>query len=390
MHAKGRGKRGKSPPRDDDEEEEEILFDIDQGGWSVEALASLGTPPARESSTTTTMKANNNTATISSSLDDDGWGVFAVGDEPRQEEEPDDKIDSSSPPPLDEKTRQSVEARLGGLLSEEMGDQVEYDGELGQAALSLLGSMTREDLRRLEVAQVRARKDAEEERIKRRQRGSPYKTHKKLRIIAGEAAGTYLLSPSDERTRPMMEKVRGATFSMLLSMCGLGGDAGQLPQDARWLDIYAGTGSIGLEALSRGVGSCHFVEMDQFVVDKVLRPNVKACKMVDQVTIHAGAAEDFLGRALKAPTFAGGPFDFVSACPPYEKVSYAEMFAMLDQSPLVHNESYVLVEYPRKEAEVVPNRLGPLVKFRDRRYGRTFLAIWGPASLLEEGEESLW
>ena len=84
-----------------------------------------------------------------------------------------------------------------------------------------------------------------------------------------------------------------------------------------------------------------------------------------------------------APSFAGGPFDVVSACPPYEKVSYAEMFELLDRSPLLHEGSFLLVEYPRKEADIVPDEVGPLVKFRDRRYGRTFLAIWGPRDLVD-------
>ena len=55
------------------------------------------------------------------------------------------------------------------------------------------------------------------------------------------------------------------------------------------------------------------------------------------------------------------------------------MFELLDRSPLIHEDSYVLVEYPLKEQRIVPESLGPLVKIRDRRYGRTFLAIWGPA-----------
>lgn len=55
---------------------------------------------------------------------------------------------------------------------------------------------------------------------------------------------------------------------------------------------------------------------------------------------------------------------------------------MLDRSPLLHAGSFVVVEYPLREVKNVPDTLGPLVKFRDRRYGRTFLAIWGPKEIL--------
>lgn len=63
--------------------------------------------------------------------------------------------------------------------------------------------------------------------------------------------------------------------------------------------------------------------------------------------------------------------------------SVSQMFELLDESPMLHEGSYVIVEYPLKELRNIPDTLGPLVKVRDRRYGRTFLAIWGPRELLE-------
>jgi len=267
---------------------------------------------------------------------------------------------------------------LGALLSEELLDRAEVDAELTRAAASL-AQAPRGVLKGLERQQVRARVDAEADRVQRRQKGSPYKVHKKLRIIGGDASGTWLWSPSDQRTRPMMEKVRAATFSMLLSQ--VGGD-GTFEARTRWLDLFAGTGSVGLEAVSRGAGLCHFVELDPFVIGKVLQPNIDACASGGACVVHNGRAEEFLQRAERAPSFAGGPFDFISACPPYEKVSYPELFEMLDRSPLLHAGSFVVVEYPLREVKNVPDTLGPLVKFRDRRYGRTFLAIWGPKEIL--------
>ncbi len=67
-----------------------------------------------------------------------------------------------------------------------------------------------------------------------------------------------------------------------------------------------------------------------------------------------------------------------SVCPPYLKVSYPELFELLEGSPLMHADTHVVVEYPRKLREQLPDKLGPLSMVRDRKFGRTWLAIYGP------------
>ena len=183
--------------------------------------------------------------------------------------------------------------------------------------------------------------------------------------------GRRLLSGRGETTRPMMEKVRTAVFDMLLSHSPAG--PGAVPPGAAWLDLYAGTGSVGLEALSRGADTASFIEMDSWVVSNVLRPNIKACGAIDRATVHACRAEDFIAR------HDGRAFDFVSICPPYVKVSYPDLLGAVAASPsLLHARSLVIVEYPRLAERDMPETLGPLGRVSDRRYGRTLLAIYGP------------
>ena len=94
----------------------------------------------------------------------------------------------------------------------------------------------------------------------------PRRTHRQLQIIAGSAQNYKLWSPEDMNTRPMMSAVRAAVFSMLTSMSHESGTASALfPPGARWLDLFAGTGAVGIEALSRGVEEAHFVELDPWV-----------------------------------------------------------------------------------------------------------------------------
>ncbi len=262
------------------------------------------------------------------------------------------------------------------------------------AQRDLLASMQPHVVRRLAALQVEA--DAENEKVSPsevRKAAARLRAHRGgVRIIAGLAAGARLWSPAGDQTRPMMEMVRGAAFNMIAALRGCA--AASLPEDARWLDLFAGTGAVGIEALSRGVGEAHFVELSPWVISKCLRPNLAAAGLADAAVVHAGRAEDFLRRAANNPRAGGGAFDFVSVCPPYDAVSYPELFQLLAAGTLLHEDSIVLVEYPRLKAGEVPMRLGPLTKVRDRRYGRTLLAIyaapggkWESEGEEEEGEE---
>lgn len=179
-----------------------------------------------------------------------------------------------------------------------------------------------------------------------------------------------------------VQQVRQAIFNMLQSRAGT---LNSLPCAARWLDLFAGTGSVGLEALSRGVREAHFVEMDQVVVSKILERNIKSCGFKGRAWTHASKAEDFLRRSAAVPRFAGGPFDFISVCPPYLLVSYPELFELLDASPLVHPGTLLFVEYPKQLAHQIVDSIGPLQRVRDRRYGRTWVALYAAAEGEGEG-----
>lgn len=181
-----------------------------------------------------------------------------------------------------------------------------------------------------------------------------------------------------------MEKVRQAIFNMIQSQAGT---VNSLPKTARWLDLFAGTGSVGLEALSRGVKEAHFVEMDPIVVQKILSRNIASCGFKGRATCHTSKAEDFLRRANQLPRFAGGPFDIISVCPPYLLVSYPELYDLLEESPLIHSGSIVFVEYPKQLSKQVRDSIGPLQKVKDRKYGRTYVAVYAREGAAADEEE---
>ena len=118
-----------------------------------------------------------------------------------------------------------------------------------------------------------------------------------MRIIAGKWRGRPIVAPTGIATRPTADRTREALFSMLASRIGSF-------EGLKVADLFAGTGALGLEALSRGAAHCTFVEQDRAAIG-ALRANVE----------KLGAAADI--RAQSAEIFAGGPFDLAFLYPPY-------------------------------------------------------------------------
>ncbi|KAF3322921.1 rRNA methyltransferase YlbH [Carex littledalei] len=153
-----------------------------------------------------------------------------------------------------------------------------------------------------------------------------------------------------------------------------GGNPASL-RPGRWLDLYSGTGSVGIEAISRGCSEAHFVEMDSWVISEVLRPNLRNTGFLDDSVIHVKRVESFLTYAEKFPdTYK--KFDYISVTPPYMEVDYAKLMGQISRSPLIGEDCFVLVEYPLKTK--MPETCGHLIQIVDRRFGRTNLLIYGP------------
>ncbi|PKU74295.1 uncharacterized protein LOC110094336 [Dendrobium catenatum] len=202
-------------------------------------------------------------------------------------------------------------------------------------------------------------------------------THKLLQVLGGKARRKKLLSPKGMDVRPMMEVVRGAAFDILQVA---GGCPASL-RSGRWLDLYSGTGSVGIEAMSRGCSEAHFVEMDPWVISEVLRPNLEWTGFLDFSVIHTLRVENFLERA-EMSLGKVEPFDYISVTPPYTAVNYCTLMEQLAKCPLVGEDCFILVEYPLKTS--MAESCGHLVKIADRRFGRTNLLIYGPSWALKK------
>lgn len=170
-----------------------------------------------------------------------------------------------------------------------------------------------------------------------------------MRVVAGDLRGRRIESPTGDATRPTTDKVREAVFNALGSL--------DVVEGARVLDLFAGTGAMGIEALSRGASHCVFVERDRDALT-VLRRNIDQLGIADRSTVVAGDAH---GAAVQFRDT-----DLVIADPPY---GYS------DWSQLLRDVSapFVVLESDRGIADVQG-----WVTVRERKYGRTHVAFLRP------------
>jgi len=179
--------------------------------------------------------------------------------------------------------------------------------------------------------------------------------YRAVRIVAGSLGGRVLRAPHGAATRPTSEKVRQAMFNIL----------GPPPEDTHVLDLFAGSGALGLEALSRGAASVTYVERARPALI-ALRNNVETLAVADQVTIHAAEVTRFLAAPPAGPTWR-----WVFLDPPYAAGVFEATLAALPRARL-SDDVDIIVEHAHRAPP--PDRAGFLLRTDLRRYGDTELS----------------
>ena len=181
-----------------------------------------------------------------------------------------------------------------------------------------------------------------------------------MRITGGEFGGRNLKVPKSDEIRPTQDRVREALFSILQT---------EIP-GSEFLDLFAGSGAVGLEALSRGAKKATFVEANRRHV-AVLRENLEGCR------VQSAAAEVVTADCYRwISTYAGSGFTIGFADPPYalgEEKGYAQVLATLAARGVIREGGLFIAEMTAvQKAEETPG----WELLRDRTYGKTRLCVW--------------
>lgn len=174
-----------------------------------------------------------------------------------------------------------------------------------------------------------------------------------VRIISGRFGGRKIHAPDNSRTHPMSERIRNAMFNSI----------GTKVQGARVLDVFAGTGAIGLEAISRGADKAIFIEKDR-IAQKVLAENIQSLGVESTTEVIRASLANWLS------TYQGESFDIIFADPPYHDPQFStvsHLFGLLKPGGLM------VLSHPGRGEE--PTSTGVVV-VDNRSYGNAFLTFY--------------
>jgi len=183
-----------------------------------------------------------------------------------------------------------------------------------------------------------------------------------MRIIAGKWRGRTIHAPDTMETRPILDRAKVVLFDMLGHRLAL---PGQLPPIAV-LDLFAGSGALGIEALSRGASWADFVDKSREYCT-LIRQNLKRTGFSERAAVHCMAAS----QAIKT---LERQYDVVFVDPPYEDASTDSVVAELAAGKLLAPGALVVVSHGNRHP--LADSHGTLVSFKSRRYGDTFIAMY--------------
>jgi 16S rRNA (guanine966-N2)-methyltransferase len=183
-----------------------------------------------------------------------------------------------------------------------------------------------------------------------------------MRVITGLAKGHTLKFPTGTRTRPVTDMVRGAIFAILENM------------DIEWddvLDIFAGSGALGIEALSRGAGWADFVEIEPKCCD-IIKQNLEKTRFTSQARIHCC-------NAFKALSFLEKEYNIILADPPYANATNGDFITQLAQSRLVGSKTTVVITHSARTP--LEQTYPPLKLIKEQRHGDSCVSFYRKEAL---------
>ncbi len=180
-----------------------------------------------------------------------------------------------------------------------------------------------------------------------------------MRVVGGMAKGIILKAGKGEKIRPTSDKVREALFNILArDITG-----------AFFLDCYAGSGAVGIEALSRGAERVIFVESDKKAV-ALIKGNLERCHLEDKAVIIQRIFEKSSNKIKELQD----SFDFIFADPPYQRTDYDKLIKQAGKQNLLKSRGWLIIEHMKKDS--LPEVIDELSKVKVKYYGQTALSFY--------------
>lgn len=181
-----------------------------------------------------------------------------------------------------------------------------------------------------------------------------------MRVISGKARGKKLKTPESDHIRPTLDRVKENLFNMI----------GFAVRDAVVLDLFSGTGGIGIEALSRGAEKVYFVDNNRNSYE-LTKFNITTASLQENAVILHQEAENALIQFEKQ----GIKFDIIFLDPPYNKGIVQKILQQLEKYNIMQDEGVVIVETDRDEE--TPENLGKFFKQKEKSYSSTKITFYG-------------
>jgi len=181
----------------------------------------------------------------------------------------------------------------------------------------------------------------------------------KMRVVSGRYKGRPLKAVPGTTTRPTTDKVKEAIFNII----------GPYFEDGIALDLFGGSGGLGIEALSRGLSNVIFVDKDAKAI-QTIKTNVSLCNLHSQVEIYRNDAE----RALKAIIKRDLQFDMIFLDPPYKTQKLQSLIETIHNHQLIKDMGYIIAEHGVEV--VLPEQIGNLTQIKYEKYGITAITIF--------------
>ena len=177
-----------------------------------------------------------------------------------------------------------------------------------------------------------------------------------MRVVAGKAKGVVLKTPEGLKTRPTTDRVKEAMFSIIQF---------DLP-GARLLDLFGGTGQLGIEALSRGAKHVDFVDMQDSAC-KLIRENLSRTKLAEMARVIRSDYLTFLKSCDQK-------YDIILLDPPYAEVFLENSLKLITEIDILQSNGIIVAERPVDK--VLPDVFPGCFRYRDYKYGKTYLTVY--------------